>query len=97
MMCGYNKKKIWAGVMGVEYPPKAGVQREEIVMNEYSNQPGFISILDFIETPLHAKDKLTELCAPVTSLQQRLLFLSSQSNCYTPKWRVSELLFTEPL
>lgn len=63
MMCGYNKKKIWAGVMGVEYPPNARVQKGETVMKEYSNQPGFISILDFIETPLHAKDKLTELCA----------------------------------
>lgn len=63
MTCGYNKKKIWAGVMGVECPPNARVQKEGTVMKEYSNQPGFISILGFIETPLHAKDKLTELCA----------------------------------
>ncbi len=43
-------------MMWVKYLSNAGEQKEETVMKEYRNQPGFISILDFIENLLHAKD-----------------------------------------
>lgn len=55
MMCGYNKKKIWAGMMWVEYMPNAREQKEETVMKQGCNQPGFISVLDFIEIPCMLK------------------------------------------
>lgn len=72
MMCGYNKKKIWAaGAMWVEHPPNAREQKEATVMKRHRNQTGFISILDFIAIAY----KLTELCAlgkdPAASLPKQ--------------------------